>query len=127
MTIAWNDSYLIGDDAVDAQHQQLFKLANRFLAATDKASLTLCAMQLYKYTREHFEYEEALMRKFSFPDHKAHMEGHNRLIARLNLVGKCIENDTLNKQELEEFITDWALHHIPNEDARLASYVKGQP
>ena len=124
MAIAWIDSYVIGDPVVDAQHQQLFKLANRFLDAKDKGALTLCAMELYKYTREHFQYEEALMRKFSFPDHKAHMEGHNRLIARLNLVGNSIENNTLNMQELEEFITDWALYQIPNEDAKLASYVR---
>jgi two-component system chemotaxis response regulator CheB len=32
-------------------------------------------------------------------------------------------DNTLNKAELEIFIRDWALHHIPREDAQLAAYI----
>ncbi len=53
MTLLWQDSYKIGDADIDAQHQKLFDLVNTFLAATDKAGLTLGAMRLFKYTREH--------------------------------------------------------------------------
>jgi hypothetical protein len=58
MQIEWKDSFKLGDAEIDTQHQQLFALANEFLQASGKAELTLCAIQLYKYTREHFEVEE---------------------------------------------------------------------
>lgn len=125
MTIVWKDSYKIGDAEIDAQHEELFKLANQFLAANDKATQTLCAMQLYAYTRKHFEHEENLMRQIGFPGLKIHREWHNRLITRLNRISLSIEKNTLDKQELENLINEWALDHIPYDDAQLAAYIPG--
>ena len=123
MTIEWKDSYQVGDAMIDEQHQQLFKLANKILTAEDKAAQTLCAMQFYQYTREHFEYEESLMRQVNYPDYPGHIVWHNQLITRLNLASQYIEKGTLDKQDLEAFITDWALQHIPVHDAQLAAYL----
>lgn len=125
MTIIWKDDYLIGDAEVDAQHQHLFKLANQFLAASDKATLTLCAMQLYQHTRAHFTHEENLMRQVNFPECQAHIDWHNHMISRLNSISQSIADDTLNKQDLEILMTDWALRHIPHDDARLATHIAG--
>lgn len=126
MSIEWKDSYKIGDAEIDAQHEELFRLVNRFLAAQDKAALTLCAMQLFKYTREHFAHEEKLMQELNYPEFKMHVAWHNALISRLNKVSEMIANDTLDKAELQVFITDWALYHIPREDAKLAAYIAGR-
>lgn len=123
MKIEWKDSYKIGDAEIDVQHEELFRLINRFFEANDKPALTLCAMQLFKYTREHFEHEEKLMRRLNYPEFKAHIAWHNALISRLSSVSQSIANNTLNKAELEIFIRDWALHHIPREDAQLAAYI----
>ncbi len=126
MTIAWQQSYAIGDVEIDKQHRQLFRLANEFLAAEDKAAQAVCAMHFYRYTREHFEYEENLMRRHGFPGLAEHVEGHNALIARLNQVGSGIEDGSLDRQELEDFIRDWAQHHIPVEDFRLSAYLSSR-
>jgi hemerythrin len=123
MRIEWNDSYKIGDAVIDAEHEKLFALANRFLAAEDKATQSMRAMQLYQHTREHFEHEENLMRQLKYPDYPAHVESHNQLIGRLNTVSERIRKAALTPQDVQVFMTEWALHHIPKLDAQLSEYV----
>ncbi|MBK1683476.1 bacteriohemerythrin [Rhodoferax fermentans] len=124
MSLEWKDGYKIGHDEIDAQHQQLFKLVNTVLAAKDKATLTACAMALFKYTREHFAHEEALMQRLDYPAMAAHKAQHESLISRLNEVSARIANGTLDHQVLEVFLTDWLLNHIANSDIKLATYIQ---
>ena len=123
MTMEWSDSYKIGDANIDSQHRHLFALANQFLTAPDKDSLTVCAMQLYKHTREHFEHEEQLMRKVGYPDLLAHAERHNLLLSRLNAISETIAHDRVNRDDLERLMWDWAMHHVPDDDVRLSNYL----
>jgi hemerythrin len=124
MVIAWSDSYNIGDVEIDEQHKYLFRVVNDFLNAKDKVELTECVIHLYKYTRNHFAYEEELMRRVNFKEYDAHVQMHEQLASRLATLGWHISNDTLDMQELETFIRDWALCHITKADARLANYLK---
>ena len=126
MKIDWKDSYKIGNAQIDAEHQKAFKLANQFLAANDQASQRVAAMQLYKHTREHFEHEEKLMRDRAYPDTKAHVEGHNRLISRLNVISQTIAKNDVNDQALKDLMMDWTINHIGQDDARLAAFVTAQ-
>jgi hemerythrin len=123
MTIVWKDSYKVGEAVIDEQHERLFELANKILATEDMATQALCAMQFAQYTRDHFAYEEALMREVNFPDYAGHVIWHKQLITRLKLASEFIEKGTLDKQDLEGFITDWAMQHIPVHDAQLATYI----
>jgi hemerythrin-like metal-binding protein len=92
MNIEWKDSYRIGDEAIDRQHQELFTLANAMFAATEKAELLLCAIQLFKHVREHFADEEALMKMVGFPGYQAHVESHNLILKKLGEVSHSIGN-----------------------------------
>jgi hemerythrin len=123
MKLEWKDSYKLGDAEIDAQHQQLFDMANAFLEAQGKTALTLCAMLLYKHTREHFEAEEAVMRKHQVPNLDAHIEWHNTMITRLNAISLSIQNDTLREQDLVNLMTEWAQTHILVQDAELAQFL----
>jgi hemerythrin len=123
MKLEWKDSYKLGDAEIDAQHQQLFALANAFLEAKGQAALTLCAMHLYKHTREHFELEEATMRRLQVPSLNAHLEWHNKMITRLNAISQSIQSNTLREQDLIDVMTDWAQTHILVQDAELAKFL----
>lgn len=124
MTIEWNDSYKLGDDKVDAQHQQLFELASKLLAADDVATVKGLAQELYKHTRIHFEDEEGLMRQHGYPGLAAHIESHNQLLGRLNTLSQDIGKGKLDKPALDTLMADWAMFHIPLEDARFEAYLK---
>jgi len=123
MTLEWKDSYKLGFATIDAEHEQAFKLANAFLQAKDQAAQTMAAMQLYQHTRVHFKNEEALMREVNFPDVKLHAERHNVLIGRLNVISKSVAAGDVNRQALIDLMTDWAMHHIVQDDAQLAAYM----
>ena len=60
----WADIYNIGDVELDGQHRQLFALANEVLDASAKKSLVQAVMRLYRHTRDHFEYEQNLIKEF---------------------------------------------------------------
>ena len=124
MSLEWNDAYKIGNAEIDAQHQELFRLAKKFLKAKDKGSLSVGAMSLFKYTREHFQHEESLMKKLGYPGMKGHIAQHSELISRLSSVAKDISNETVNFQELENFMSSWLNDHIATSDKQLAAYVK---
>ncbi len=123
MQIEWKDSFKLGDAVIDAQHQQLFALANEFLQASGKAELTHCAIKLYKHTREHFEVEESVMRKLHLPGLALHVDWHNTMITRLNAISQSIQSDTLREQDLVQLMTDWAQQHILVQDAELIPYL----
>lgn len=123
MKLEWKEAYKLGDPAVDAEHALSFQLANAFIAATDQAEQTRVAMQLYKHTREHFNQEERLMREHNYPDVKPHTERHNQLISRLNVISQSIAKGDVNKQALITLMTDWAMHHIVQDDAQFAAYL----
>jgi len=124
MTIHWDDKFNIGNPQIDHQHQQLFRIANRFLGAKTKEEQLHCAESLYEYTQSHFVYEESLMRAVNFPEYEQHVRSHQILISRLQEVRDQIQKSTLDRNALEEFIRHWALVHIPTDDARLADYME---
>jgi hemerythrin len=124
MKIDWNDSYKIGNAEIDAQHEQWFEEINHFLEASDKESLILCEMQMFRYTRLHFGHEENLMKSIGYPDTNAHRVQHFELLARLNEIAQQIADDTLDLQEWRDFLSNWLIKHIGTTDSKLAAYVK---
>jgi len=123
MTIEWKAAYKIGQDDIDAQHQHLFELTNALMATDDVPTLRKLVMQLYKHTREHFELEEALMRKHNFPGTGDHTNYHNSLLTRLNAISLDVGKDQVDKPAIEKLMTDWALQHTQHDDAMIAAYI----
>lgn len=123
MTFEWDEKFRIGENAIDHQHQVLIQLANEFLDATGKPALERCVQQLLEYTRNHFEYEEILMRRFNYAEYDAHRHAHADLLARLERLSHRISNDSLDKMELELFLRYLTVIHIPQVDAKLAEFL----
>jgi len=124
MTIEWKDSYKLGDEKLDAQHQHLFDLAKKMLAAEDAMTIRALAAELYKHTRIHFEDEEGLMRQRNYPGLDSHIESHNRLLGRLTSLSQTIGQGQVDKNALDALMTDWAMFHIPLDDARFEAFLK---
>jgi hemerythrin len=123
MGLEWKDVYEIGHAEIDDQHEELFGRVNDFLMAADTTSLTISALEMYRYTRNHFGHEEDLMRQIRYPATATHIERHNHLISRLNEVSRDIAKGTLDLKDLEVFLSDWLLVHISVYDKKLAAYV----
>jgi hemerythrin len=124
MNIPWHDQSKTGSFEIDAEHQELFNQINRFLAATDVASLTFCTMSMFNCTHEHFKHEENVMNQMAYPERIEHVIQHNDLLSRFIGMAECITKGTLNKSDLESFLSNWLWNHIETSDAKLAAYVK---
>ncbi len=123
MPLEWKDSYLLGEQLLDQQHQHLFALANAMLAATDQSQLRLSAMGLYQHVHEHFADEEALMKQVNYPNRQEHVDAHNRILNRLGAISQNIGKNRLDVGVVRSFLQDWGLEHIPNDDAQVARYI----
>jgi hemerythrin len=123
MAIQWKDEYRIGDEEIDAQHEEIFKRANAFLEIMDIAALTEYAVGFFQYTRDHFSHEESLMRELDYPEITGHLQQHKDLLARLNSLARKIGSEELTHQEFEIFLIDWLVDHIRIYDTKLAAYI----
>jgi len=127
MTILWDDSYRMGNDAMDAQHKHLFLVINELAAIDNLRELRPLILQLYKYTREHFEDEEALMRRVGFPNVEEHTEHHNQLLSRLSLLSMDVGKGHMSRSAIQAVMSNWATLHVLNDDAQLAGYLASHP
>ena len=122
-TFSWQDGYRVGDKTIDDQHQYLFALANDVVDSKDKSELASNAMKLFKYVREHFDHEEAVMRKTGYPAHQAHVAMHEVLIDQLAAIGSDIDKDRWSASALRQFMEVWLLGHIVEVDTKLAQSI----
>jgi hemerythrin-like metal-binding protein len=123
MGVEWLERYKIGDASVDAMQEKLFELTNTFLASDDLTVLRPVIVSLCKQARAQFELEEALMRRVSFPGLEAHMAQHQLLLDRL--IGRSMDvgKGYMNKPAIAALMQDWALRHVPEEDAKLGQFL----
>jgi hemerythrin len=124
MNVEWKDSYRIGNDRIDLQHQQLFEMANAFFMAEDQAALLRCAMALYHQVSAHFADEEALMREVGFPDYAEHVSTHQEILSRLDRISKYVGSLQYDKEQIRAVMIGWALDHIAYSDIKIASYIR---
>ena len=124
MSIEWSDRYRIGNEAIDEEHKELFRIAKKFVEASDTASQRASAMALRNYTKAHFRNEEILMHEVGYPLTATHLRLHTDLISKLAAIEAKIECGELHQAELEEFINYWFIKHMAAADAPLVVYVK---
>lgn len=123
----WKNEYNIGNAMVDAQHQNLFDLANQIVEATDSDTLTHLFMLFYQHIREHFEAEEQLMKQYDYPGYEQHVAIHNQMLDRLIDITETIRNRDWNLADIKSFVSRWVLVHILEEDKLLGDYLKSFP
>lgn len=121
-SIEWNDSYLTGIDEIDNQHKMIFKLANSISTQNTQLEIASSVLELYKYTRKHFNDEELFMEQNNYPDLKLHQEMHNGLIENLNQISatQLRNNDSINAFKI--FIIKWIVEHIMVHDKKFIVY-----
>lgn len=129
--IAWRETYNIGVDVVDQQHQELVDKLNEFLDACIKQKGKEKIMEtlsfLKDYTAEHFESEEAIMRRFNYPEYAEHKKDHDDFIATVEELEKGIMSqgpNILSTMKLNRTLTDWLLTHISKSDLKIGEYLR---
>ncbi|MBF0382521.1 MAG: hemerythrin family protein [Magnetococcales bacterium] len=130
--LKWSDSYSVGHPDIDQQHQQLFSLFAKLQEAIDgpgpSFQMEQGFVQLCGYVKNHFRYEERLMKKHDFPELQKHKQKHNKIKDKLKNYRKEFNKATGKKKdaiigEVAEFLQEWLQVHINGEDQKYSPYL----
>jgi hemerythrin len=123
----WDNIYSIGDPSIDAQHQNLFDIANRFHEAhairSDRGTKMRIFDELIDYTARHFKDEEDFMRRHRYPGLERHQEQHVKLVKLvLNYKIRLERGDPDADHNAMEFIRLWLNGHILGSDRMIGEH-----
>jgi hemerythrin len=125
----WDPIYSVGEERIDAQHQQLFDIANRFkslcVSRADRGSLLRVYKELLDYTAMHFSEEEALLRRHRYHDYDNHKMSHDKLVVLVKRYHTELEtggNDV--EARIQQFVQTWLNGHILGSDRNYRDHIK---
>jgi hemerythrin len=124
----WQPHYSVNIGSIDAQHQNLFRIAGELHAAMSagqgKNALARILERLVQYTARHFAHEERLMGLHGYPGLAAHRAEHQELTRRvLQFQTDYDAGRVAMTVELIHFLKDWLTHHIAGTDQKYAPFL----
>lgn len=134
----WSDRYATGIEVIDSQHKRLFHAINRmdeaYRQGTEESAAQESLTFLARYTLEHFETEEALMREVGYPMLAYHQKEHEGLMTRILEMKAKLDTGLLTPlhgsdfaAHMANFAADWLAHHINEADMGYVQFVKEKP
>ncbi len=119
--LSWSDQYSIGNDLIDSEHEELFRLINAFhsqwLQARKQQAIARVLNQLVSYTESHFRHEETIMRDEGYVQLDGHMALHEAMIDTIFQLQKSYEEGGLRlEMDTMKFLKSWLLEHILKDD-----------
>jgi len=132
--ITWDDSYSVGNDAIDAQHKEWIAIYNRLdhvILNGSPGDLTSVREEILQammeYASYHFRQEEQYMREIGCPDVVAHKRLHTDFDDQLYNYHRMIRDGKLVlNTELIFIIKNWLLNHILKEDMKYRAFAAGK-
>lgn len=127
--LTWSDQYLIGNESIDRQHEELFRLINafhsRWLETHNQQDIARMLNRLVTYAEMHFRNEEAIMDSEGFALLGEHQQIHEALIDRIFALQKSYEDESLRvEMETMKFVKSWLIEHILEDDYRFRDFMK---
>lgn len=116
--VEWNDSFSVGDAMLDQQHQKLLALCNEMaehVGGTSPVSRTRfhdILNEMALYARQHFQAEEALLKKVAYSDLQAQEHEHQAYDEQIADWSFDATMGTLNMQDTHAFLSNWWKDHI---------------
>ena len=90
-----------------------------FIIAASFAIVSLILWKTYEFF-QHFKDEEKLMAAINFAEINSHKKKHAKLIDDVkNILLDLKKGKTIHPYELIDYLTEWLIKHIRNEDKRI--------
>jgi diguanylate cyclase (GGDEF)-like protein/hemerythrin-like metal-binding protein len=113
--LVWQEAYDCGNATLDAQHRQLFDLANALIDASLERRSTLNAAleELLAHVAHHFAAEEALLGEHQYSRLLPHKAAHARLLKKASALKQAADAGTVSLGDLVNFVVaDVVAHHL---------------
>lgn len=130
----WKDDYEIGVELVDKQHKELFKRLGDFIQTVrsdeekekkkEEVEKTLNFMG--EYVTTHFDAEEALQKRYDYPDFEEHHKIHEDFkseIAEFQEEYKKNEYDEDFVMEFSGRLLTWLINHVASTDQDIGKHI----
>lgn len=127
--ITWTDKYFIDKGLIDKQHKILVDLINElyfaFLEGKANDKLSKIIEELIKYTKIHFQDEEKLFVKSTYPEVQEHQKKHQNFVRKIeNFKNDLDKGKASLSYDIMNFLRDWLLNHILVSDREYLPYLK---
>lgn len=131
MNITFDDNLITGNKTIDFQHQELIDRIRQFVAACESGDSKIKAIKMLdyldEYTNFHFQEEEELQKKVSYPEFSVHHAKHEEFKTSIQeLYDYLDENEGPDDQFIEQVkrnVVDWLFQHIKTFDRSVAEYI----
>jgi len=126
----WRSTYETGNEIVDNDHKEIFKMVEKILEDNFKDrpdKIRTSVDFLANYTVRHFGNEERLMDESAYPKTDAHKKQHSDFLQRVGLFIEKIKSDVESvnfSMEINKVIVDWLAEHVMGSDKDLADHYK---
>ena len=126
----WRDDFLVGNESIDAQHMELFKMINEFHTGirTDGLMARVFFVKMIQrsmqYIKSHITTEEDFMQRGEYPLFEEHKKLHDDFIAEVTRRVHNIETEgNPDPTDIVQYLTNWIIHHIADSDKKFAPYI----
>ena len=123
----WKESYRIGIDLIDRQHEELFRATDTLVRAieanADKQTFRQTITFLKDYTVRHFHDEEAYQASIHYSGMEDHKKAHRKFTGIiLDYERRLVESDFDIRivKDLAGTMTAWLIYHVADADQRIA-------
>lgn len=131
MAYKWSGDLLTGNKQIDTEHKELLNAINNLLDACSvgkgRTEVESTVKFLTSYTKTHFSHEEALQRKYNYPDYNNHKKEHTQFIETIeDIQRKLLSNgpSVILVGEVNSKVASWVIRHIKKEDVKVAKHIR---
>jgi len=124
--LTWTPALAVGIAEIDAQHQELFRLADAFLEGLQSCSAADVARMLdflRNHARTHFDAEEDWMGEAGYLDLEAHRAEHQRFLSDLEKLSPGDGAAGAAPLEVASWLVRWLHDHVVRADGAAARFV----
>ena len=126
----WDSSLSVNISQIDDQHKKLVGMINELHRAMKlkqgNSIIGSILDRLANYTVSHFGIEEKLFAQYGYPEEKAHVAIHQKLVAQVvDIQKKFKAGEVMVSMELMSFLKDWLVNHIKGTDKKYSSFLRG--
>jgi len=123
--IEWNESYSVGVNEIDMQHQKLVGMINELhdamLQGQGKTILGNIISGLIDYAQIHFATEEKYFDLFGYPDSVSHKKEHSDFTQKIAGFKTGFDSGKLGMSiNVMDFLSSWLRNHIKVVDKKYS-------
>jgi diguanylate cyclase (GGDEF)-like protein/hemerythrin-like metal-binding protein len=131
--LVWQEGYECGEPTIDAEHRELFRLANGLIDAVlrtpdQPAALRSVLLELLAHVQRHFADEEAILARHQYPQLDEHRRAHAGLLRRGRAMLAGLDTGAANIGAIAEFLAqDVVARHMMVVDRAFFPLFRDRP